>query len=93
MSKKDHVDKLHAVVCPKQKKVKIMIGHKVVKTYNFKMDIPSKRVKRCVFVHDYSVWSVADRDSIEWREDTVYDSDVMQSVRDKALQYYKTYNP
>lgn len=47
--------KLHAVVCPKQKKVKIMVGNKVVKTYNFKMDIPLKKVTRSIFVHDYSV--------------------------------------
>lgn len=84
--------KLHAVVAPKQKKVNIMMGNKVIKVYKFKMDIPSKKVRKPIFVHDYGERCVSDRDYIVWREETEYDKPTMDSIRDKSLAYYNSHN-
>lgn len=84
--------KLRAIVCPKQKKVKIMEGGRLIKTYTFKMDIPFKKVQRAVFVHDYGERCVADRDSVHFQDDVEWDKNIIQSIADRALNHHHKLN-
>lgn len=83
--------KLQAIVAPKQKKVKIMLGSKILKVYNFKMDIPNKRVQRIVFVHDYNEWCVADRDYSRVQDDLEWDKETIEQIQTKSLEYYNNH--
>lgn len=90
--------KVIVVVCPKQKLVKIFERvnkrkNKLVQTYRFNEDIP--KIKKLVQVEHYnhSIWSVADRSWTEDKEINVYDENVIQSIKERTLQYYNTQPP
>lgn len=76
------------IVAPKQKIVKIVIDRKIVKVYNFNMDVRKKVIEKEVTGYDYSEWSVLDRDYTYTKKVTVYDEGVIEEIRNKALEYY-----
>lgn len=86
MKKRDK--KLHAVVCPEQKLVKIKIGQEVVKTYSFKRDVPSEMVDKVFHGYDYGAWSVSDRDYTYTKKVKVWDEAVMKEIREETLKIY-----
>jgi hypothetical protein len=89
MAAKKTYNTLHAVVAPKQKKVKIMFGSKLLKVYNFQIDVPSKRVQKEFEGHDYGAWSVSDRDYTYTKEVVEWDAETINKIANDALEYYK----
>lgn len=79
-------------VAPKKKKVKIFFRNKLIKTYNFKMDVPSRKVKKEFEGHDYSNWCVSERDYTYTREVIKYDQKVINEIGQKALDHHKKLN-
>ena len=93
--KKDCDGRIMAVVCPKQKLVKIYSqtakGFKkatLLKTYRFKEDIPKVPKTITVKHYDYGEWCVSERGWSEEKEIIVYDETIIQSIRERALFYY-----
>ncbi len=85
--------KIDAIVCPKQKLVKIVrAGVKgakaVIKTYRFKEDIPFEEKDKAVTRYDFGAWSVSEREYETTVKVRVWDESVMQSIKQKALNFY-----
>lgn len=76
------------VVAPKQKKVKIMFGRKLMKTYSFQMDVPSRKVEKEFEYYDYGEWCVSARAGTYKKEVINYDEKVMNEIGQRALEYY-----
>ena len=85
-------NEIYAVVCPKQKIIKIQQGKRkkptVLKRYRFKAEIPFKLQKKTVNKYDYSAWSVSERDYTVEVTQKVYDTNVIKDFEQKALDYY-----
>jgi hypothetical protein len=87
---KKETPKLHVVVAPRKKQVKIMLGKKVLKTYKFKQDVPSVVVEKEFHGYDYGAWSVSDRDFTYTRKVTEWDEETIKDIKSKALSHYQS---
>jgi mannose/fructose/N-acetylgalactosamine-specific phosphotransferase system component IIB len=85
---------INVVVCPKQKVVKVFERTKkrgkavLLKTYRFKEEI--QKVQKTVRIEHYNwgEWCVSERG---WTEDkiiNVYDENIINSIKERALNYY-----
>jgi len=87
-------EKIHIVVCPKQKLVKILSrrGKKgkadVLKVYRFKEKIPMVQKTIQVEHYDWGEWCVSERSSITEKVINVYDDNAINSIKQRALEYY-----
>lgn len=81
---------IYAIVAPKQKIVKICSRSKkcVLKQYRFKEEIPKveKVIQRSH--DDCGAWSVSERHWTTEETIMVYSEDVIESIRERALEYY-----
>ena len=88
------MENLRAIVCPKQKLVKIYCGVKrkavLLKTYRFKQNVPKTKREITVSKTDWSAWSVDDKFWTEQKIVSEYDRDVMNEIAEKSLNFYKT---
>lgn len=80
---------IEAIVAPKQKKVIIKLGKKVLKVYNFKQDIPFQIVEKEFHGYDYGEWCVSERDFTYKKQVKEYDKSVIEEIRLKSLEHYK----
>lgn len=86
-------EKIDAIVCPKQKIVKIIIPgkkgkHTVLHKYRFKQDIPFIDRIETKTGYNHRIWCVSDRDyeyNVTIRE---YDQHTMNEIRRKTLELY-----
>ena len=85
-------NEIYAVVCPKQKIIKIQSGKRkkptILKRYKFKTEIPFKEETKIVNKYDYSAWSVSERDYTVEVKQKVYDMNVIKELEKKAIEYY-----
>ena len=90
-------DNILAVVCPKQKLVKIFNKTSkrfkkatLLKTYRFKEDVPKVPKTITVEHYNHNIWCVSDRGWSEEKEILVYDEKIMQSIKERAIEFYKS---
>jgi len=85
---------IKAIVCPKQKLVKMYSGNgkkcTLLKVYRFKEKIPLIRKTIMVQKYDFSAWSVSDRDYEVEKAISVYDENIIESIKQRALTHYLT---
>lgn len=90
---KSSIQILRAIVAPKKKKVKIMMGDTLLKEYNFKIDVPFKRVLKQFYGYDYGAFSVSERDYAYTKEVVEWDVETIKKIEQDALSFYnKTQN-
>jgi len=80
---------IEAIVAPRQKRVYIKLGKKLLKVYNFKQDVPFTIEIKQFHGYDYGEWCVSERDYTYEREVKVWDKSVMEEIKVKALNHYK----
>lgn len=66
-----------------------MFGRKLMKTYSFQMDVPSRKVVKEFEYYDYGEMCVSERAGTYKKEVIEYDQMVMTEIGQKALEYYK----
>ncbi len=82
-----------AIVCPKQKLVKILVGHygkrtSLAKTYRFKETVPQIQKTISVTKYDFKSWAVSEQQYEQEKVITVYDEKIIESIRERAIQHY-----
>lgn len=85
-------NEIYAVVCPKQKIIKIQQGKRkkptVLKRYRFKTEIPFKLEIKTVNKYVYSAWSISELYYTVEVTQKVYDTNVIKDLEKKAIDYY-----
>lgn len=76
-------------VAPKKKKVKIFFRNKLVKTYNFKQEVPCKMVEKEFEGTDWGAFTVSEKFYTYKKAVKEYDQKVIDEIGKKALEYHK----
>ncbi len=66
--------------------------HELVKTYRFKETIPQVQKTIEVEHYNYGEWCVSERSWTTEKVITVYDEKIMQSIKERTLQFYLQQN-